>query len=628
MTKKIKTRAMIFFIVLLFLIPHYYYYFSYASSKNCYINPYYPSYLLLNNWRNLTVWIPTGIQVINRELDGFPLYNASIRNIALEDKGILNLIVCLGVKTKEAYLQLNNTVLIKCNNTVCIVLPPYTWYLLLLVNVKTPFNVTIESNSNWTSQANYYRNNITWLATNSTVITMKTTAIISFQERGMYYVELSLFTAPCNNISHLTTLNNNEVKSWLSKSEIPKYLPKSLLSEYYLSLLVIKDDQNPYLGNFAASPSPVYLYSWVRDSSFAAIALQESGHYSSALKYWLWMANATCMYNGTWYTRYNFYDGKPCIGFGIPELDSLGIFEMGIYNFYNLTHNTSFINEIKPRLCKIIRFQTYEVLKNKFHLIPEDLSVWEDRLAYHFWTEAFNDLGLYYMEKLGFNVSYEEKLLNMNIIQHFWRNGYFVSALGQSVLYEESGAVIVLCPMPPDIDSSTLLPLDMGYLPLNSNYSEQDLKAVVSNLTVNGGLSRFSDDLYHYSQDLYDSCEQSPPWVITTMFEALYYARIGELNSSIKLLCWAYNHSQQGLLPEAIAPVKGYPLPTTSPLTWSSAMFVIVSLNLHEQKEQIEKTTTTINNANEYIIPSIITLVILLAIVIIYRKIILHSRHS
>ncbi len=592
-----------------------------AVTDSCYINPHYPSYLLLSNWKNISIWIPTGIQVINRGLNGFPLYNASIRNIYLGGKGILNLTVCLGINTREAYLQLNNTVLLKSNNSVCVLLPPYTSSILLLYKVKIPFNITIKSNSTWIHLDHYFTNNISWLITNGTVHVNKSALVINFN-KGKYYVEISLLTSPCKNISHLIYLNDKYVGSWLNKSIVPRYLPSSLLREYYISLLVLKDDQNPYLGDFAASPSPVYLYSWVRDSSFAAIALQDSGHYLSALKYWLWMANATSLKNGTWYTRYNFYSGKPCIGFGIPELDSLGIFELGVYNLYNLTHNISFIDEIKPRLNEIINYQTHEILDSRFHLIPEDLSVWEDRLAYHFWTEAFNDLGLEEMNKLGFNVSYEEKLLNESIMKYFWRDGYFASALEVSVLFEDGKEVEVLCPMAPAIDSATLLPLDMGYLPLTSNYTKQDVSTVLSNLTVNGGLSRFPDDLYHYSESLYDSCEPSPPWVITTMFEALYYAKIGETNSSIELLYWAYNHSQQGLLPEAVAPIKGYPLPTTSPLTWSSAMFIIVSLNLQGQKEQIKTSNTYFS-----VIISILILAILAIIIIIYRKI-LHSRHS
>ncbi|WP_205737140.1 glycoside hydrolase [Acidianus infernus] len=537
----------------------------------------------MSNWKDISIWIPTGIQVINRELDCFPLYNASIRNIYLGGTGILNLTVCLGINTTKAYLQLNNTVLLECNNSVCIILPPYTNYLILMVNVKSPFNITIESNSSWLIQDNAYTNNVAWVISNGSVIINDSNLIISFQEVGKYYAEISILTPPFKNIPYLLTLNNNEVNSWLSKSVIPKNLPKSLLGEYYLSLLLIKDSQNPYLGVFASSPSPLYLYSWVRDSSFMAMALQEAGHYNTALKYWLWMANATSMGNGTWYTRYNFYTGEPCTTYAIPDLDSLGLFEIGVYNFYNLTHNLEFIYKIKPRLCEIIKYQTCEILKSPYHLIPKDLGPWETRLAYHFWTEALNDLGLYYMEKLGFNVSYETKLLNESILKYFWENGYFASALGSfgNVLY----------PLQPAIDSSTLLPLAMGYLPLDSNYTEKNLNTVVSNLTVNGGLSRFANDVYHYSVLLYDSCEPSPPWVVTTMFEALYYAKTGEINSSIRLLCWAYNHSQQGLLPEAVAPVKGYPLPTTSPHAWSSAMFIIVSLSLKPKTVSQSQTT-------------------------------------
>ena len=70
-----------------------------------------------------------------------------------------------------------------------------------------------------------------------------------------------------------------------------------------------------------------------------------------------------------------------------------------------------------------------------------------------------------------------------------------------------------------------------------------------------------------------------PPWIITTMFEAYYDEAVGNNTGAYRLLGWAVNHTQSGLLPEAIDPNYGTPLPTTSPLTWSSAMFILVSLN-------------------------------------------------
>ncbi|WP_171714103.1 hypothetical protein [Acidianus sp. RZ1] len=82
---------------------------------------------------------------------------------------------------------------------------------------------------------------------------------------GIEIIELSISSLPNFNVLRLIELNNQLVQAWLNSSKKPKGLPITLLREYYISLLLIKDDQNPYLGTFDVSPSPIYLYSWIRD---------------------------------------------------------------------------------------------------------------------------------------------------------------------------------------------------------------------------------------------------------------------------------------------------------------------------------------------------------------------------
>ncbi|MEM3281126.1 MAG: glycoside hydrolase family 15 protein, partial [Saccharolobus sp.] len=549
-------------------------------------NPQYesPSYLLLNNWINQSIWIITGIKVPNPQLNGFPILPPSIENLYVKNE-LLNFSVNFIMSTENAYLTLNNSVILSSNEgNITILMPPYSPYILILFNIVSRLEVTISTNAT-ISKVSQYR---IFLLSNSSYLIQNHKVIFNLS-KGIWFLEIGVNAKPVNNVSTLINLNNKEVSQWLNESKIPK-LPNSLLKEYFLSLLLIKDDQNPYLGDFAASPSPIYLYSWVRDSAFSAMALQDAGHYRSALKYWLWLSNATQLQPGVWYTRYNFYNGEPDTNFGIPELDSIGLYELGVYDFYNLTGNITFIKQVLPIINESVKYQIEQINQNKYHLLPPDLSVWEDRLAYHFWTEAINDLGLLSVAKiykvLGLNYSLilrEEELLNQSILKYFWNNNSFASAIGTSVVFENGKSETILSPEAPSIDSATLLPIDMGYLPFTSNYSLTNFKTVVKVLTVNGGLARFPNDLYHYSEYLYDSTGPSPPWVITTLFEALYLEGLGKYSDA--LLYWAYNNSQHGLLPEAVNPASNdtYPLPTTSPLTWSSAMFVIVSLSYKQE---------------------------------------------
>ncbi len=586
---------------------------------------YSPSYLLLNNWKNESIWITTGIPIPNPQLNGFIPYPFSIRNFYVGEYGILNFTLSASnLSVSSAYLTLNNTVVIESmQGNLSIVEPPYSPYLLILFSINSTFQVKLASNTSIipvnktsllinTSPPIYILSNITYL--------IKKNEVDFVIPKGTTFIEIGVNAKPYENVSQLLLINFDQVKQWLNRSKTPNDLPKVLLNEYYLSLLLLKDDQNPYLGTFAASPSPIYLYSWVRDSAFSAIALQEAGHYKSALKYWLWMSKADQIQPGVWYTRYDFYNGKPDISFGIPELDGIGLYQIGVYQFYNLTKNMTFLREILPTLNLSLEYEIKEINSSKFHLLPQDLSVWEDRDAYHFWTESLDDLGLFdsakIYEALGLNDSLilrEEYVLNQSIIQYFWYNNtYFASALGTSVIYENGKSFTTLSPEPPAIDSATLLPIDMGYLPVNSPYATSNFKTVIDKLTVNGGLSRFPDDLYHYSEYLYDSSGPSPPWIITTLFEALYYEQKGDYTHALNLLYWAYDHSQHGLLPEAVDPNYGNPLPTTSPLTWSSAMFIITSLSY--------KPNIVVNTPLFLPIITVIILIIVIIIITIFRK--------
>ncbi|MCY0860671.1 MAG: glycoside hydrolase [Sulfolobaceae archaeon] len=585
---------------------------------------YSPSYLLLNNFEDDSIWIVTGIPEPNPILNGFPIYPPSIRNFYLGGYGLLNLTLNMNITTEIAYLTLNNSVVLESKQgNISIMTPPYTPYILLLFNANSTTEFTLITNES-VVEVRHGEIEIkgvpeVFIATNVSYTTKAHEVIFRFV-KGYWFIEMGLGAKPYFNISNLVMLNNKRVEEWLNESIKPRGLPQQLVNEYYLSLLVLKDDQNPYLGTFAASPSPIYLYSWVRDSSFSAIALQEAGHYSSALKFWLWLSRAQQLQPGVWYTRYDFYSGVPDTSFGIPELDGIGLFEIGVYQYYNLTGNLTFLREVLPELNLSVKYQLSQINTSRFHLIPQDLSVWEDRMAYHFWTEAFNALGLQAVARiykaLGLNSSaiiLAENELNESIIKYFWyNNSYFASALGTSVLFTSSGAQTVLVPEPSSVNSATLLPIDMRFLPSNSPYAEGNFQTVLSSLTVNGGLARFPGDLYHYSEYLYDSSGPEPPWIITTMFEALYYEEIGQYPQALNIMEWAYEHSQHGLLPEAIDPHYGNPLPTTSPLTWSSAMYVIVALNY--------KPSAMVNNELHYIVAGVLIVAILASSIALTRK--------
>ncbi len=541
----------------------------------------YPDFLLLSNWYNETAWISTG----NKD-PYFPGYNLSIPSLYCGPYGLLpvKLYVLSGGKTTGAELTTENEMVINQTKGVThFVFPPSSSQLDVSQDLTSgPVRILFVESSAYPIRYSMGQSTLTLIT--QPVITL-------YMPGGDFFVSFShgefrvlaesasrnatLGLVVGNSIpmdpSELEKMNAVEVSAWLNSSRVPN-LSGKLLGLYYRSLLLVKDDQNPYLGCFVASPSPVYFYAWVRDGSFSAMALAYSGHVNSALRYWKWMAGEVIGSGedaGTWYTRYDFWTGSPDTS-APTEYDSIGLFQVGVWQFYRETQNAS---DVRPFVRIINSSLTWELKQVSLTgLIPEDASVWEDDHAYNFWTEAFDDLGILdsaeLYSALGLKATWVfalSKRLNSSMGIFYGSDGFAQYAIPTS-----TGLQAYEVP-----DSSLIAPIDYGYISPSSPVAIATVETAQKYLTVEGGLARFLGDDYHYG---WDSSGKMPPWIITTMFLALYYERLGNFTGALSLLQWCAAHQQGGLLPEAIDPNYGNPLPTTSPLTWSAAMYIVAAL--------------------------------------------------
>jgi glucoamylase len=87
---------------------------------------------------------------------------------------------------------------------------------------------------------------------------------------------------------------------------------------------------------------------------------------------------------------------------------------------------------------------------------------------------------------------------------------------------------------------------------------------------VTGGIMRYENDGYIGGN----------PWVIATLWVALYHIRKENYQQALKYFEWAVkSKTGMGLLPEQVSKDSGKPAWVT-PLTWSHAMFVLVLTEL------------------------------------------------
>ena len=92
-----------------------------------------------------------------------------------------------------------------------------------------------------------------------------------------------------------------------------------------------------------------------------------------------------------------------------------------------------------------------------------------------------------------------------------------------------------------------------------------------------GGIERFPGDIY-ISGD---------PWIITTLWLAIYYIRINKQLEAKKLFNWVVDHATDlDLLAEQIDKITGRPA-WVLPLTWSHAMFILTVLEMKENGMEV-----------------------------------------
>ncbi|WP_077624506.1 glycoside hydrolase family 15 protein [Sediminibacillus massiliensis] len=393
-------------------------------------------------------------------------------------------------------------------------------------------------------------------------------------------------------VDYWTAILDEREKLSIKSDKVNELYKRSILTFHLL--------QNKETGAFIAGPevdeeydySGGYAYCWGRDAAFIASAVDAAGYHDLVSKFYQFKT-AIQSEDGSWDQRY-YTDGVLAPTWGM-QVDEIGSIVWGMNHHYQLTKDESFRKDTWPSvkrgadfLCGFIDPETNLPMPSK--------DLWEKRTGEHLYSTAAVYGGLMgaadYAEleqQQELADQYRDKALKMKEAAETigWneREQRFVRSLkltvtgdryeeeknaGGKVLFKENGKGVkeymIWEDTTPDI---SLLGLHYPFAMIGQTEDKlaKTAHAIETTCTSRhvGGIERFPGDVYIGGN----------PWLISTLWLAIYKLRSDETDQALELFNWTTDHANHlGLMPEQIDKETDEPA-WVMPLTWSHAMYVL-----------------------------------------------------
>lgn len=334
-----------------------------------------------------------------------------------------------------------------------------------------------------------------------------------------------------------------------------------------------------------------YAFCWGRDGAFITGALNEAGLYKASERFFEWAVRVQDN-EGFWHQRYHM-NGNPAPSWGI-QVDETGSILYGMWSHFLYTKNVSFLEKVWPSVLKACEFLERFIDGDTGLPLPS-FDIWEERFGEHTYSTAAVIAGLYAAANIAQCLGASEKTIDR------WRviadnikkamedklvdkeNGVFLRSIRtrlnpwgneptpdtEIIRVNPKGYTMEVSSSDRRMDISLLGPaVPFGiygpWHPLVRNTVEE-IETVLQCERA-GGIHRYSGDSYAGGN----------PWVVATLWLALYHVRAGNMDKARKYFHWSVKCATGlGFLPEQADKNDGKPC-WVIPLTWSHAMFVLV----------------------------------------------------
>ena len=409
------------------------------------------------------------------------------------------------------------------------------------------------------------------------------------------------------NYWNLYVENHSKIKIESNKSDFYKKLLEIYNRTILLFPLLINDETGGIVAALELdenrTKSGCYAYCWPRDSIFITRAFDLLKMEEETEKFYNVFCKKTQSNNGMWEQRF-YTDGTlaPCWGYQIDETASV---IYGVYDHYKHTKDSKFLEE-NLKMCEKATEFLFAYTENLLNIDEEDLvkkelqekykkyfeitkhvsyDLWEMNEGVHLYSLSSIISGLECMKKIYETI--DNKQENLRLKQE--KRNKIALKLNKYIQllkdYIEDNLI--------DKNTKTLKRnlkdnnMDISVIgavyPFNVfNPNEKVIKNTVDKInmtlrTHTSGYLRFEYDNYMGGNN---------PWIITTLWMALYYIKINDLDNAKKCFSFVVNTSlRHGFLAEQVNnDDKNFKW--VIGLGWSHAMFIIVLNELLKANEE------------------------------------------
>ena len=397
-------------------------------------------------------------------------------------------------------------------------------------------------------------------------------------------------------LKRLETRTSNYWHLWVTKEK--PAIPENWDRIYKRSLIIIRAHMADSGGIVASGDSENlkfnrdgYYYVWPRDASIAAFSLIRANH-AGTVRPFFEFAKSVVTDDGYFLHKYD-PSGTPSSSW-LPRVhggrsilplqeDETSLVIWALWSHFKRVRDIDFISDYYENLIRksadfILKFRDSDGLpKNSY-------DIWEERFGVHTFTIS----SCYAALKASANFArtfgddyyakeYEDAAI---LMREVFEKQFYSEEMG---IYAR-GIIDGSLDFTPDSAISSITLLNMEHA--SDARVVRSMQTIMDNLWIrtNGGVARYRNDPYHYSHKNLNL--PGNPWIITTLWMAQYYLRLGDHKKSSDLIDWCVSNAHlSGVLPEQVDPVDGRPV-SVSPLVWSHAQFVIAMHDYIDYRSQ------------------------------------------